>query len=273
MNPNSVADRLKAYCETYDLEWSHLPEVLSDLKVIPMIRGKSFEFTVVERLRLLLPAKDWQVTNPNINPQPGTEHGSDIIAESFGNRRARLRIECKLAGKGTFRLRAGIGTLSVKCMRSRTVSDNDSATRMAEYYHIDRAALLRHSDSYRATDFDYIISSVGNSMYSSNDDQYVFSGDSSQFRYLKSKFPQNFRREEDFKKDAFAFLIYARSEDLAVSEESGVSCKKRLCRNAGTDNTCGFIPDYPNVKLDDVASGTSAWKPLVRIAEDFSSRL
>ena len=46
------------FCELYNLPLEHLGATLKDPKVIPMIRGKAFEFSVKDRLS--------QVLNQNI---------------------------------------------------------------------------------------------------------------------------------------------------------------------------------------------------------------
>ncbi len=47
---------LELYCKKYDIPLGNIIEVISDLKVIPMIRGKAFEFTAANKLKALLSA-------------------------------------------------------------------------------------------------------------------------------------------------------------------------------------------------------------------------
>ncbi|MCY7322179.1 MAG: hypothetical protein LH660_10385 [Phormidesmis sp. CAN_BIN36] len=47
-------ERLERFCRRYNLDAENLAEVLNDPKVIPMIRGKSFEFTVGKYLANIL---------------------------------------------------------------------------------------------------------------------------------------------------------------------------------------------------------------------------
>jgi hypothetical protein len=60
----------------YSLNIKYITEVLNDPKVIPMIRGKFFEFTVQDELSKIL-ANNYLVTNPRLNPQAGY-HDIDV---------------------------------------------------------------------------------------------------------------------------------------------------------------------------------------------------
>ena len=40
MNDKKIIDEVREYCQYYDLPLSHIVEIISDLKVIPMLRGK-----------------------------------------------------------------------------------------------------------------------------------------------------------------------------------------------------------------------------------------
>lgn len=41
---------VKRYCDDFDIPINHIVEVISDRKVIPMLRGKAFEFSVTDFL-------------------------------------------------------------------------------------------------------------------------------------------------------------------------------------------------------------------------------
>lgn len=251
--------QLRDYCDKYNLPFEHIVTVMSDLKVVPMIRGKSFEYSVSDALKSLL-GSDWNIENPNINPQSG-DHDADILVSKKGEDK-KIRVECKLSAKGKFRHDNVHITAQVKCMRSRTVSDNEQATRMARAYGIPRELLVIHADNYRESDFDYVITSLGNVFWDTIDNNYQFNGSKGDFQILNSLFPSHFHSYNSFKTDSFNFLLFAKSSDIAANERNDISCRREKCKKNGTDTKCGFIPDYPIIHLDEVANGTSKWKML-----------
>lgn len=257
-----ILQNLKDYCTYYNLPISHLYEIMSDLKVIPMLRGKGFEFIVSDILTDMLSSRDWQVSNPNINAQSEVHDVDVFIRRKTDNR--QVRVECKLAKKDSFRIINGSPEFSVKCMRSRTVSDNEIATRMAERYSVPREQILFHADNYREDDFDFVITSMGNAFWVTIDQRYTFDGTDDDLNVLQRVFPTHFSNItiDDFKQKAFSFLLVARSKEIKVSTENNIVCTRRKCIDNGTSTDCGFIPNYPIVNLSDVATGTGPWKIL-----------
>ena len=148
-----IFQKIKKYCEYYDIPIYNLVEIISDLKVIPMIRGKGFEFTVSNILSDILPKDKWSISNPNINAQSEIHDVDVIVMRNIDEK--KIRIECKLSGKDSFRIQEGLPKFKVKCMRSRTISDNEMATRMAQKYGVDRELVINHPDQYREGDFDF----------------------------------------------------------------------------------------------------------------------
>ncbi|WP_212567849.1 hypothetical protein RVR34_02005 [Microcystis aeruginosa FBCC-A68] len=61
-------EKIESFCKSYSLNIKYITEVLNDPKVIPMIRGKFFEFTVQDELSKIL-ANNYLVTNPRLNPR------------------------------------------------------------------------------------------------------------------------------------------------------------------------------------------------------------
>lgn len=262
--PNGIIIKLQQYCDTYNIPIEHIVDVISDLKVIPMIRGKAFEFTVTNVLKNFLPQSRWKVEHLNIQAQPGT-HDIDVAVTKLSSTK-RINIECKLAKNNSFQIKGNSAMFRVKCMRSRTVSDNAMATRMARNYRVSRELILMHADSYREQDFDFVITSLGNSFWETKNNIYTFNGNISQFNLLKKLFPSRFSTFNNFQKDTFKFLLFARSKDIVVSTRNGLSCQRRKCIKNGTGGNCGFIPNYPIVSINDVANGRSPWK-LIETAE------
>jgi len=50
-----IAQEIKDYCKIYNISLEYFIDVISNAKVIPMIRGKSFEYSVSEMLKAILP--------------------------------------------------------------------------------------------------------------------------------------------------------------------------------------------------------------------------
>ncbi|MBI2129286.1 hypothetical protein HYU07_03530 [Candidatus Woesearchaeota archaeon] len=263
MKDLKIVKGMKKYCEYFDLPLSHLVEIMSDLKVIPMLRGKGFEFTVSDFLKENLSSEKWIISNPNINAQSEVHDVDVYVIRKKDNK--QIRIECKLAGKDSFDRDIDNLTFKVKCMRSRTISDNEVATRMSKKYGVERKLVLFHADNYREDDFDYVIASMGNSFWTTKNQKYVFECTDDDKNILSKLFPKYFKGVKsinEFKKKVFNFLLIARSKDIKVSKTNNILCTRRKCINNGTSTNCGFIPNYPLVNLKDVAEGNGSWKIL-----------
>lgn len=55
-------EKVKAFCNTYNIPYEYLAETLYEPKVIPMIRGKAFEFTALLALQNILPSSEFEVS-------------------------------------------------------------------------------------------------------------------------------------------------------------------------------------------------------------------
>lgn len=261
----SVLEKLKDFCRAYDLTFEHFVEVIQDPKVIPMIRGKSFEFSASERLSKILLEEDWEVKNPQLNPQLASKDVDVGVLRKEDEK--EISVECKLAGKDSFKWENTLdgyrAEIKVKCMRSRTLGDNITATRTAKRYSIDREKVLLHKDSYRPDDFDFVVTSLGNSLWITEDEDYVFGGSKNEYEVLSDLFPDFFDEYEgvdNFQREAFNFFLIADSEKIAAKPSNDISCRRRDCKERGMDQECGFIPNYPYVDLKKVSDGESPWK-------------
>jgi hypothetical protein len=96
----SWLENFEKFCQRYNLNIKHITEILNDPKVIPMIRGKSFEFTVKDYLANIL-SEIYYVTNPRLNAQTGFKDIDVSIINKKTNK--QYSIECKLTKKGSFR--------------------------------------------------------------------------------------------------------------------------------------------------------------------------
>jgi hypothetical protein len=270
---SSILQELNEYCKKYDIPIEYLIDVISDLKVIPMIRGKAFEFSAAAKLKDILSQRAWRVEHLLLNAQQGT-HDIDVAVERIKDKK-QVKVECKLTKNDSFRIISNDNCeLRVKCMRSRTVSDNETATRMAQHYHIPREMILIHADSYRESDFDCVLTSIGNAFWISEESgKYVFNGTREQYAILKRLFPQQFTTFDNFQRETYNFILIACSKDLCVYTMNGIKCTRRKCAIKGTQDNCGFIPNYPIINLKEVAEGRSIWRTIDKAEKLFNMHL
>ncbi|HHR6503339.1 TPA: hypothetical protein ACS8CD_003925, partial [Providencia alcalifaciens] len=155
------------FCELYNLPLQHLGATLKDPKVIPMIRGKAFEFSVKDKLSDVLNQDTWYVSKPFINPQLGS-HDQDVLIKHLPTSRL-ITIECKLSAKGQYKFQTHESIFKIKCMRSRTLGP-ELVRRLAPLRGISEESLSVHNDQYLCDDFDLVITSLANAFYSTNEE-------------------------------------------------------------------------------------------------------
>lgn len=143
----------KEYCDKLFIPEEYLWEILSDSKVIPMIRGKATEYSAYLFLQDNLDKHRFSVEKLNLNAQPGAyDEDVSITHRSTG---IRMKIEVKNACRGEFRdgkrtkVLHGIPHFKVKCHRSRSNMNKANTT----------------NDRYVLGDFDLLISNPLNSIY------------------------------------------------------------------------------------------------------------
>ncbi len=160
---NDWQRKVKEYCEKYNIPIVYLAETLYEPKVLPMIRGKAFEFNVMMALQEILPKNEWKVSKATMSEEISF-HDTDIRV--FHKRTGEIvRVECKLAKKEGYRLCAdGHSEIRVKCMRSRTLGVA-KVKELAPKLGVDEQVLLIHNDQYLAADFDVVVTSIGNTFY------------------------------------------------------------------------------------------------------------
>lgn len=235
--------KVEEYCEKYNIPILYLAETLYEPKVVPMIRGKAFEFSTMMALREILPDEEWQVDKPILNAQIGF-HDIDVrVIHKPTNR--TIRVECKLAKKDGYRLFPdGHSEIRVKCMRSRTLG-SAKVKELAPKFGIAEKVLAIHNDQYLPSDFDIVVSSIGNAFYTTD-------SKTGYFEWTPSKAEEEFLKkigasnDNSFRDFAFRSLYLARSSDLKIGN-NGVVCSRAECRNK---KACGFIPNYPVIKFD-----------------------
>jgi hypothetical protein len=248
---------MRRYCRELNIETGDLYNVLTDPKVSPMIRGKAFEFSVSLRLSQILPQEEWTVSKPILNAQTGSH---DVDVKVLHNRTERvISVECKLAGKGGFKAAKGQYTVPVKCMRSRTTKTPAKVQAGARQLGITPEAFLAHSDQYRATHFDVVVTSLANAFYQTDQESmtYIFQPTAEGEEFLRKLKPPL-----DVNLQSFVYnkVYIARSVDLVVSRDSGVVCGKRVCQHK---YDCGFIPNYPLINFGEIRDEEEAETVLV----------
>jgi hypothetical protein len=248
--------KIEQYCQDYNIPMEYLAETLNDPKVIPMIRGKAFEFSVMVMLNSVLPQSTWRADKPVLNPQLGS-HDKDVILTHLPTGKT-VNIECKLAGKGRFtRTADGTTRIAVKCMRSRTLGA-EMVAELAPKRGVEPEALAAHNDQYMPEDFDVVITTLGNVFYQTNE-RSVFEWKPT---VKQREFLEQIKGDTTFSNKDFAFfrMYVARSSDLAIRSENGVLCTRKKCTDK---RNCGFIPKYLIIEFEPNATRPNArWLPI-----------
>lgn len=156
-------DKVLAFCRKYNIPIEYLSDTLYEPKVIPMIRGKAFEFSVLIALESCLSSDEFIASKTAMNAQLGI-HDKDV-AVLHKPSSISLAIECKLSAKGSYRHhKDGTHTVKVKCMRSRTLG-TEMVKRLAPQWGIAEALIRVHNDQYLPSDFDFVVTSIANAFY------------------------------------------------------------------------------------------------------------
>lgn len=235
--------KVKEYCEKYNIPLEYLADTLYEPKVVPMIRGKAFEFSVMLALQEILPKSEWLVDKQVMNAQIGF-HDVDVRVQHKKTKKV-IRVECKLAKKGAYRIFPdGHSEIRVKCMRSRTLGPA-KVKELAPKLGVDKKILAVHNDQYLPADFDIVITSIGNAFYDTDKKTGFFewnpTGDGEYFLKNIGAVPSNNLR--DF---AFNTMFIANTHDLTIGH-NGIKCTRAKCKNK---RNCGFIPNYPIIHFD-----------------------
>lgn len=256
-------EKVKACCEKYNIPLPYLAETLYEPKVVPMIRGKAFEFSVMLVLQEILSKDKWQVDKPMMNAQTSF-HDVDVRVVHKPTKKI-ISIECKLSKKGGYRLFPdGHSEIRVKCMRSRTLGTS-KVKELAPKLGVSEKALSIHNDQYLPADFDVVISSIGNAFYTTDNKTGLFEWKPPKagvdfLRELGFKDGENPQDLQDF---AFWKMYATKSSDLVIGNNN-VICTRSLCKNK---KACGFIPNYPIINFDKKAKQpNNKWVPIEKIS-------
>lgn len=251
---NNWQKDIEKFCDGYNLPIAHIADTLYEPKVVPMIRGKAFEYSVIIFLQGILPENEWRISKATIKEEAGF-HDTDVrvLHKRTG---LPLRVECKLAKKEGYRLRGdGHSEIIVKCMRSRTLGIT-KAQQVAPKLGVESTVLLIHNDQYLTADFDVVVTSIGNAFYRSNENTGLteWAPNDVEIEFL---YKLGASHDDDLKSFAFNKMYIARSRDIAARSENGVICSRRKCINK---DDCGFIPNYPIIVFDnETFRPTNGW--------------
>jgi hypothetical protein len=223
----TIAEKLEKFCERYNISFKYLDVILDDPKVIPMIRGKSFEFYAAEVIEKLL--NGYKVENPRGNSSVGQHDVDILVTEPNGKKHS---IECKLSGKGLCKTTKDQTEIKIKCMRSRTLGEK-AIDFYSKHWNVSKAFIEKHRDQYRPSDFEYVVTTIGNAFYTTTEGQYGWNPTEQQKEFLNSLGIKT-------QKQAYERLYFARSAEL-TSTNTVRTCVKKTCKDA----ECAFIPNYP----------------------------
>lgn len=264
----SWTDKIKDFCEKYCIPLFYLADTLYEPKVVPMIRGKAFEFSAMTALQQVLSEKEWTVDKVPMNAQTGF-HDVDVRVVHKATKKV-IRVECKLAKKGGYRLFAdGHSEIRVKCMRSRTLGVS-KVKELAPKLGVDSKSLSIHNDQYLPADFDVVITSIGNAFYRTDPQTKTFEWKPTtrEKEFLEKINP---KRSNNIKNTAFSTMFVARTSDLTISNLSKVVCTRSKCKNK---QNCGFIPNYPIIYFNSqTIKPNNGWVPLGSAPSVFESFL
>ena len=147
----NMEDKIKKYCEKYNIPMQYLVEILEDQKVVPMIRGKASEYNATLFLQdYFANSIDWIVTKFNLNPQPDmNDQDLTIIHRKTG---ISIRVEVKNATRDSFKYskqcKCKVPHLTIKCHKSRSYIEKAETT----------------NDRYLLGDFDLVMSNISNAI-------------------------------------------------------------------------------------------------------------
>lgn len=270
--PNWQAE-IETYCERFDVPIEYLAVTLSDPKVVPMIRGKAFEYSAVLALRRALSPEQWKVEKPLSNAS--AEHKDIDVKVTHIATGTIVRVECKLSASFhtyTAKKNSPLTThssIKVKCMRSRTLG-TEKVTGIAPKLGISVASLAAHADNYRPADFDVVLTSIGNAFYQTNAaGEYEFAPTERALEFLETLNPGH----QNHRVGAFGQLYLAKSADLFVGNpHHPVECVRKKCKAQGHAHDCGFIPNYPIIHFPDGATEPdNGWISVTQCAALFES--
>jgi hypothetical protein len=253
---SDLIKNLEEFCIKYNILPESLLEIIQDPKVLPMIRGKAFEFSALAKFENFLDPTLWKIVKPKINPQFGS-HDQDVVITHLETH-TNIRVECKLAAKGRYRKvktkiedKTQYFEIDVKCMRSRTLGQ-ERAKQVSDQVNIPVDVIMIHNDQYLPNSFDIVVTSIANAFYETDEatGNFEWSPQEKAKDFLETISNKNIidlQDESNLKDVIFDKVYIAKSNDLASVFENNIKCTRRECK---TPYSCGFIPNFPKIVFD-----------------------
>ena len=253
---SDLIKNLEEFCIKYNILPESLLEIIQDPKVLPMIRGKAFEFSALAKFENFLDPTLWKIVKPKINPQFGS-HDQDVVITHLETH-TNIRVECKLAAKGRYRKvktkiedKTRYFEIDVKCMRSRTLGQ-ERAKQVSAQVNIPVDVIMIHNDQYLPNSFDIVVTSIANAFYETDEatGNFEWSPQEEAKEFLEKISSKNIDdlQDESTLKDVIVDKVYiAKSYNLAAVSQNKIRCTRRKCQNS--DN-CGFIPNFPKIVFE-----------------------
>lgn len=257
---------LEEFCEEYNVPIEHLGSILKDPKVIPMIRGKAFEFSACDYLEEILDENIWKISKPFLNPQ-FNDHDEDVLIEHIPTS-SRIRIECKMSAKGRYTYANNTSIFAIKCMRSRTlgIKKVNALASSRQLNEEQKRQLTVHNDSYLPGDFDLVLTTLANAFYETKEDgTFAWMPPKKAQKYLEEKFGVGLT-EKEYQDKAYKDMYVAKSTDIVVDSTNNVKCTRQNCTNK---HNCGYIPNHPRLTFshEDLHKPNNKWVKITDIEQ------
>lgn len=194
----SMEEELRKYCERFDVPMEYIMDIISDQKVLPMIRGKGVEYNLFRLLNKNLNKTEWAVEKRDLNPQPNQKDEDIVVIHKKSGK--EIIVECKSAVRGSFRMKTNRHQqphFHVKCHRSRSFMGKKT------------------NDRYFSSDFDIVISNPSNALIKAGPKFELITNEAA-IGYLKGYY--NVRTPEEIFKVACKDWRFAISKEIANRE-------------------------------------------------------
>lgn len=213
----NLGTEILKFCKEYLIPPEFFPRIISDQKVLPMLRGKGMEYSAYLVLKSLLGEAEWSVQKLNLAAQPGIQ--DEDVTITHNRTGIKLKVESKSAVRGSFSLG----------QRSR---DYRNIPHFKVKSHRSRSNIKKRktsNDKYSVNDFDLILSNPENAVYEGNTmtEGFELIHDDEAIKYLKEWYGVSKDRD----------LIFAAYSDWRFVFPTDIAEK-------------GFIPRTPFVNFE-----------------------
>ena len=117
---------------------------------------------------------------------------------------------------------------------------------LASKFGKSKQQLSTHNDQYLPTDFDLVITSIGNAFFETDKAGLFYWKPSSDGLEFLERFHGSSNLKA-FQEMTYNTMYVAGSDDLAIKTSNPHTCTRRACTDT---SNCGFIPNYPKIEFD-----------------------